>query len=96
MTGEWQVKLDSLNVGENDNWAKSKLECDTINLPRTLDDFGIGKPNNLEPVINNYVMFNLSPNPKTLKGIEGRFVPVFWSPVHFPDQPASMGLLLNE
>ncbi|PQJ79611.1 sugar-binding domain-containing protein [Polaribacter porphyrae] len=38
----------------------------------------------------------LSPNPKTLKGIEGRFVPVFWSPVHFPNQPATMGVLLDE
>jgi hypothetical protein len=25
----------------------------------------------------------------------GRFVPVFWSPVHFPNQAASMGLLVN-
>ncbi|WP_299664594.1 sugar-binding domain-containing protein [uncultured Polaribacter sp.] len=38
----------------------------------------------------------LSPNPKTLDGIEGRFVPVFWSPVHFPNQPATMGILLDE
>ena len=37
----------------------------------------------------------LSPSPNSLNGIEGRFVPVFWSPVHFPNQPATMGLLLN-
>jgi len=30
-----------------------------------------------------------------LNGIEGKFVPVFWSPVHFPDQPGTMGLLVN-
>ncbi|NJN33477.1 MAG: glycoside hydrolase family 2 [Saprospiraceae bacterium] len=37
-------------------------------------------------------------NPKTdsIEGIKGRFTPVFWSPVHFPDQPGTMGLLLNE
>jgi Glycosyl hydrolases family 2, sugar binding domain len=37
-------------------------------------------------------------NPKTdsIKGVKGRFTPVFWSPVHFPDQPGTMGLLLNE
>lgn len=38
----------------------------------------------------------LSPSPKELKGIQGRFVPVFWSPVHFPNQPATMGLLINK
>lgn len=37
-----------------------------------------------------------NPDYKTLKGIEGRFVPVFWSPVHFPNQPATMGLLLDK
>jgi hypothetical protein len=30
-----------------------------------------------------------------LNGIEGKFVPVFWSPVHFPDQPGTMGLLID-
>jgi hypothetical protein len=38
----------------------------------------------------------LNPDYKSLKGIEGRFVPVFWSPVHFPNQPSSMGLLMDE
>jgi hypothetical protein len=30
-----------------------------------------------------------------IKGIEGKFVPVFWSPVHFPKQPGTMGLLCD-
>lgn len=38
----------------------------------------------------------LSPLPDTLNGIKGKFVPVFWSPVHFPDQPGTMGLLIKE
>jgi len=38
----------------------------------------------------------LNPDYKKLKGIAGRFVPVFWSPVHFPNQPSTMGLLLDE
>lgn len=37
----------------------------------------------------------LCPTPDTLKGIDGKFVPVFWSPVHFPDQPGTMGLLIK-
>ena len=37
-------------------------------------------------------------NPETskIKGVDGRFAPVFWSPVHFPDQPGSMGLLIDD
>ncbi|WP_051605675.1 sugar-binding domain-containing protein [Polaribacter sp. Hel_I_88] len=38
----------------------------------------------------------LNPNYKALEGIEGRFVPVFWSPVHFPNQPATMGLMIDD
>ncbi|GGH14528.1 glycoside hydrolase family 2 [Sphingobacterium alkalisoli] len=37
----------------------------------------------------------LNPDWKTLNGLEGKFVPVFWSPVHFPKQAGTMGLLLN-
>lgn len=37
----------------------------------------------------------LSPKPEAIQGVEGKFVQVFWSPVHFPDQPGTMGLLIN-
>lgn len=37
----------------------------------------------------------LNPALADLNGVEGRFVPVFWSPVHFPDQPGTMGLLID-
>ncbi|HEY4208087.1 MAG TPA: glycoside hydrolase family 2 TIM barrel-domain containing protein, partial [Puia sp.] len=37
------------------------------------------------------VLFN--PDTTCLNGVTGRFAPVFWSPVHFPDQPGTMGLL---
>lgn len=37
----------------------------------------------------------LNPESDSLKGITGKFVPVFWSPVHFPDQPGTMGLLIR-
>ena len=39
------------------------------------------------------VLFN--PDWHTLRGIEGKFVPVFWSPVHFPNQAGTMGVLCN-
>ena len=35
------------------------------------------------------------PDKKELKGIEGKFVPVFWSPVHFPAQAGTMGMLCD-
>ncbi|WP_205461840.1 sugar-binding domain-containing protein [Mangrovibacterium lignilyticum] len=37
----------------------------------------------------------LNPELAAMKGLEGKFVPVFWSPVHFPDQPGTMGLLID-
>ena len=36
-----------------------------------------------------------SPKTEDINGLEGKFVQVFWSPVHFPDQPGTMGLLMN-
>ena len=37
----------------------------------------------------------LNPDWKKIKGIEGKFIPVFWSPVHFPKQAGTMGVLCN-
>lgn len=39
------------------------------------------------------VLFN--PSYKSCVGLQGKFVPVFWSPVHFPKQAGTMGLLLD-
>lgn len=39
------------------------------------------------------VLYN--PDWRTLEGIEGKFLPVFWSPVHFPKQAATMGVLCD-
>jgi hypothetical protein len=37
----------------------------------------------------------LNPDYKEMVGMEGKFVPVFWSPVHFPAQAITMGLLCD-
>ena len=37
----------------------------------------------------------LSPVLGSLEGLEGKFVPVFWSPVHFPKQAGTMGVLCD-
>lgn len=39
------------------------------------------------------VLFN--PAPEDLNGLEGKFVQVFWSPVHFPNQAGTMGIWCN-
>ena len=36
-----------------------------------------------------------SPQTATIRGLEGKFLPVFWSPVHFPKQAGTMGLLCD-
>lgn len=37
----------------------------------------------------------LSPKAGQLEGLEGKFLPVFWSPVHFPKQAGTMGILCD-
>ncbi len=37
----------------------------------------------------------LNPEKGETNGLEGKFVQVFWSPVHFPDQPGTMGVLCD-
>ncbi len=37
----------------------------------------------------------LTPSKEEANGIESKFVPVFWSPVHFPDQAGGMGILCD-
>lgn len=37
----------------------------------------------------------LNPDTSQIKGVDGRFTSVFWSPVHFPNQPGTMGILCN-
>lgn len=37
----------------------------------------------------------LLPDWRRTKGLPGKFVPVFWSPVHFPKQAGTMGLLCD-
>lgn len=60
LAGDWQVKLDSMNVGGDEKWASSKFTGTKINLPGTLDDAGIGTANTLKPELNNYVLSNLT------------------------------------
>ncbi len=62
LEGEWRVKLDSLDKGFDENWADINLEGVQVSLPGTLDDAGIGTPNQLKPELDNYVLSNLARN----------------------------------
>ena len=37
----------------------------------------------------------LNPAADNTQGLDGKFVPVFWSPVYFPNQPGTMGILCD-
>ncbi|WP_299064580.1 sugar-binding domain-containing protein [uncultured Polaribacter sp.] len=60
LAGNWQVKLDSTDIGANENWASSAFKGQNINLPGTLDDAKIGIASTLKPAMNNYVLSNLT------------------------------------
>ena len=37
----------------------------------------------------------LNPEKEEINGLEGKFVQVYWSPVHFPNQPGTMGIFCD-
>lgn len=37
----------------------------------------------------------LAPSPDSISGLESKFLPVFWSPVHFPKQAGTMGVMCD-
>ncbi len=60
LAGEWNVKLDSMDIGVKEGWAGQVLDGIPIQLPGTLDDAGIGKKNTQKPIMNNSVMWGLT------------------------------------
>lgn len=80
-----------LNVsGYKNQWNiwvyPEKLESNTT-IVKTLDE--------ALPLLRAGKNVLLNPDTAALKGVQGRFAPVFWSPVHFPDQPGTMGILCD-
>lgn len=85
------IKLDGTNYKNNWTiWVYPKQLSEnmgdvifTTSLPEAIAALNQGKK----------VLCN--PDTASLNGVQGRFAPVFWSPVHFPNQPGTMGLLCN-
>lgn len=48
-----------------------------------------------EKALNQGRKVLLNPEKEDINGLEGKFVQVFWSPVHFPNQPGTMGILCD-
>lgn len=48
-----------------------------------------------EKALNQGKKVLLNPEKEEINGLEGKFVQVFWSPVHFPNQPGTMGILCD-
>ncbi len=48
-----------------------------------------------EKALNEGKKVLLNPAKEDINGLEGKFVQVFWSPVHFPNQPGTMGILCD-
>ncbi len=62
-------------------------------LIRIVNDMG---PDTLEALKAGETIL-LIPSPSTIQQpIRGRFIPVFWSPVHFANQPGTLGALIDE
>jgi len=91
--GSYIVKVEVEGTDYKNSWQiwvyPAKQELNTEDILITTDSFeaikalGEGKK----------VLF--SPKIAEINGLEGKFVQVFWSPVHFPNQPGTMGLLMN-
>lgn len=60
LAGNWQFRLDSMQIGHVQKWPQTRFEGATITLPSTLDEAGIGTPTTLKPALNNYVLSNLT------------------------------------
>ncbi len=58
LSGKWQVALDSTDVGINQSWFNKTFE-QTISLPGTLCDAGLGKPCLLKPAMEKDIFLNL-------------------------------------
>lgn len=61
IAGKWSVRLDTLDIGKKKMWQNELFGGQSLNLPGTMDEGGIGKTNNLDTLsINKAVLISLS------------------------------------
>lgn len=91
---EWTLSVSLRGSSYKNSWPiwvypkQVEVVSDKVLFTRSLEE--------AEAALGKGKTVLLNPDYKELKGITGRFVPVFWSPVHFPNQPSTMGLLMDD
>lgn len=68
-------------------YPNNDIHADGILLTRSLDEAQKGLKEGKKVL--------LAPAPEDVEGIESKFLPVFWSPVHFPKQAGTMGIMCD-
>ena len=59
LSGEWKIALDSTDRGEREEWYKKEF-AQTVSLPGTTDDAGLGTPNSLAPALEKPQLLRLT------------------------------------
>ncbi len=90
---KYTVEVDLPGTGYKNQWNFWLYEDDP-DMPET-DALVTGSLSDALSALEQGRSVLLSPPSEMIHGIEGKFVPVFWSPVHFPNQPGTMGLLID-
>ena len=87
------VKVSMKNTNYQNSWdiwvypEKQNIERGDVIITRNISE--------AYKLLNEGKKVLLNPDWKQINGLEGKFVPVFWSPVHFPKQAGSMGILCD-
>jgi hypothetical protein len=89
----WELIVSVDNSSAKNRWKiwvyppKHVTDADSVRVATSLDE--------AMRSLQSGAAVLFAPPVDKIKGLPGRFVPVFWSPVHFPDQPGTMGLLCD-
>lgn len=90
---ELELRLTLREGGWTNSWniwvypAGQTLDTGEVTIARTADE--------ALNVLSEGGSVLLAPDPRMLAGERGKFVPVFWSPVFFPDEAGTMGILCD-
>ena len=77
-------------------WVYPATETTTLDPPEP--NFRIAHGVNTDTILalqNGETVLLLPPVGAVKKAIPGRFIPVFWSPLHFPNQPGTLGATID-
>ncbi len=85
------VEVSTDGIGASNSWpvwvypAGGDIDTGGLTVTRSVDE--------ALATLESGGMVLLSPETDSIRGMESKFVPVFWSPVHFPSQAGGMGVI---